>query len=174
MGFFFVFTYFSIIPYSSPLYFVLFLIISILLIAIFFIDFQQGIIPNSLVVLFTIVVLLLLVLYHQSSILYYFLSGVGAFLFFLLIFLITKGKGMGFGDVKLVFPIGLFLGYPLIFVGLYSAFLTGAVVSIILILAGKKKFRGDSIPFGPFLVLGLFLAYFWGGKVVELFRGLLY
>jgi prepilin signal peptidase PulO-like enzyme (type II secretory pathway) len=73
---------------------------------------------------------------------------------------------MGFGDVKYAFFMGLLLGYPVIIVGLYTAFLTGALVGVILIIAKKRKF-GQIIPFGPFLVLGTVVAMFWGNQLLN-------
>lgn len=127
-------------------------------IAIFFSDLKYGIIPDKIVYP---AVAVSLIFNLQFQILPYFLSALGAFLFFLILILATKGKGMGIGDLKLVFLMGLFLGFPKIILALYLAFLTGAVVSIILILCGVKKLRGSKIPFGPFLVLGTFLALFY-------------
>lgn len=84
--------------------------------------------------------------------------------FFWLLIIITKGKGMGGGDVKLGAFIGLMLGYPLSLVSLMSAFILGAIASLFLI-AFKKKHFGQAIPFGPFLVLGSLVALFWGEKI---------
>jgi leader peptidase (prepilin peptidase)/N-methyltransferase len=95
------------------------------------------------------------------------LSGFGAAGFFWLLVLITRGKGMGWGDVKLAGLMGLFLGYPQIIVALYLAFLTGATAGVILILLGKKKFKSQ-ISFGPFLVGSTFIAWFWGEKIWHL------
>jgi len=80
--------------------------------------------------------------------------------------LLTKGRGMGFGDVKLAFLMGLILGFPKIIPALYFAFLTGALVSVILILAKKKKF-GQTIPFGPFLVGGTIFSLFYGNEAIK-------
>lgn len=86
-------------------------------------------------------------------------------LFFLLSRLKIRGQqAMGFGDVELVFLMGLFLGWPKILLALYAAFLTGAALGVILILRGKKKLQ-SAIPFGPFLIAGTFLAYF-GGEII--------
>jgi len=98
-----------------------------------------------------------------------FLGGVllvalGAAGFFYFLVLVTKGRGMGMGDVKLVFLMGFLLGWPKIMVAIYLAFLTGAIIGVILILIGKKKF-GQTIPFGPFLVTGTIIALFWGEKI---------
>lgn len=77
---------------------------------------------------------------------------------------------MGFGDVKLSFLMGLVLGFPGVVIALYSAFLTGALASIILVVSGKKKIPGGTIPFGPFLVLGMFIALFLGNSIQEILK----
>jgi prepilin signal peptidase PulO-like enzyme (type II secretory pathway) len=96
--------------------------------------------------------------------------GVLAFLFFLVIalgFKFVRGKdGMGGGDIKLAFVLGLFLGFPNIILALYLAFLTGAIVGIILILWKKKNLRNTSLPFGPFLILGALICLFFGNLIL--------
>lgn len=138
------------------------------LIAIFFADLRYGIIPDKIVYPLIVLSLVYLLLIHYSLFITHFLSAFGAFAFLLLLFLITRGRGMGFGDVKLAFLIGLFLGFPKIVIVLYVAFLTGAAVSLILVLWGKKKFSGGTIPFGPFLVFGAFVAFFAGKELLRL------
>lgn len=86
--------------------------------------------------------------------------------FFYGLILITKGKGMGGGDVSLGAFIGLGLGFPASLLAVMSAFLFGAIYSIILILLGKKHF-GQNIAFGPFLVIGSLTALFWGSKILD-------
>ncbi|OGK36863.1 hypothetical protein A3F03_00750 [Candidatus Roizmanbacteria bacterium RIFCSPHIGHO2_12_FULL_41_11] len=97
-----------------------------------------------------------------------FLSALGSFAFFLILYLITRGKGMGFGDVKLAFLLGIILGFPKIIAAFYLAFLTGAIVGSILIVWGKKKLKGGTIPFGPFLIIGAVLSLFFGEKIIRL------
>ena len=139
------------------------------LIVIFFTDLKYGIIPDKVIYPAVAIASLFLIANHQSPVANRVFSAIGAFLFFLLIFLVTRGRGMGFGDVKLAFLIGLILGFPKIVVSLYVAFLTGALVSIILILGKKKKFKGSTIPFGPFLAIGTLIALFWGDVVLQRF-----
>ncbi len=86
--------------------------------------------------------------------------------FFWGLIIITKGKGMGGGDVKLGAFMGLMLGFPQALIALILSFLTGAVFSIILIIFGKKSF-GQVIPFGPFLVLGSLIVLFWGQEILN-------
>ena len=74
---------------------------------------------------------------------------------------------MGFGDVRLAFILGLFLGwldpYPYghVFLGLFLGFALGSVVGLAL-MALRLRTRKDHIPFGPFLAGGTVLAIFVG------------
>lgn len=87
-------------------------------------------------------------------------------LFFFLLWFFSKGKAMGDGDIYLAALIGLALGYPRTIIAYYAAFLTGAVVGVILILARKKRMRSH-ISFGPFLILGYGIACLVGPQVMQ-------
>lgn len=82
-------------------------------------------------------------------------------LFFLFLILITKGRGMGFGDVKLGFLIGLVNGFPFSIIAIFIGFVLGAFYSIVLMLS-KKKTMKDTIAFGPFLIMGSLLTFLFG------------
>ncbi|HSW96779.1 MAG TPA: prepilin peptidase [Candidatus Saccharimonadales bacterium] len=149
----------SLILLAISLLYTLFILSCFIVITV--IDIKHGIIPN----VFVYPSVILSVGYHLlffSTALPYFLSAIGAGGFFLCLFIITKGRGMGFGDVKLAVLLGFFLGFPYIIIALYIAFLTGALVAFILVLGKKKKFSGGTIPFGPFLIAGALLAFFYG------------
>ena len=75
---------------------------------------------------------------------------------------------MGMGDVKLVFFMGLFLGFPKIIVALFLAFFAGAAIGVILMISGKKTLKSE-IPFGPFLVFGTFLALFFESAIIDFY-----
>lgn len=92
-------------------------------------------------------------------------------LFFWFLIVITKGRGMGFGDVKLGFLIGLFNAWPNNVLAIFLGFFSGALFSLILILFGKKGMK-DTIAFGPFLILGSFVSFFWGSQIVKWYLGL--
>lgn len=100
------------------------------------------------------------------------LAGILAATFFLAIFLLSRGRAMGFGDVKLAFFMGLFLGWPNILVALFFAFTVGAVIGLILILQKKKGMKSE-IPFGPFLITGTFIALLWGKTLVDWYLALI-
>jgi leader peptidase (prepilin peptidase)/N-methyltransferase len=100
---------------------------------------------------------------------------VGSFIlysFFFILHSLFRGRALGGGDVKLAFLVGLITGFPSMIVAVFSAFLTGAIISVILMMLGKKKF-GETIPFGPFLVIGTYVALFWGDDIINWYLRLL-
>lgn len=139
-----------------------YLIIFSLLIIIAFYDLRHKIIPNEFVYAFDI--LAFLTLFQLSTFnlqLSTFLAGMGFFGFFAAIWLLSRGRGMGFGDAKLALGIGWLLGWPKGFYALLVSFWLGALVGIFLIFFYKKSYNiKSSIPFGPFLTLGALLAFF--------------
>ena len=140
------------------------LFIFLVLFAIFVIDIEKQVIPDNLIFFGVFLVTLLLILFSPGSFYYSFFSGLIAASFLLFINIVTKGKGMGLGDVKLAILAGFLLGWPLTVIWLFVAFLTGAIVGIILILGRETSF-GKSIAFGPFLVFSFFLVYIFGDKL---------
>ncbi len=88
--------------------------------------------------------------------------------FFLILVLATGGKGMGGGDIKLGFLVGIVSGWPYALVAVFTSFLTGAAISIILLTIKRKKF-GQAIPFGPFLALATFITLIWGEQIFNLY-----
>jgi prepilin signal peptidase PulO-like enzyme (type II secretory pathway) len=93
-------------------------------------------------------------------------------LFFLTLIVVTKGKGMGAGDVKLGFLIGLITGWPHMIIAIMLGFLTGSVTSLILMLVRRKNMK-SRIPFGPFLILGAILVLFFGDSLFNIYLKLL-
>ncbi len=96
----------------------------------------------------------------------YFWAAAIASGFFLAIFLISGGRWMGFGDVKLAILMGILLGFPNILVGLFLAFFFGAIIGVILMVLNKKGLKSE-IPFGPFLIAGTFIAMFWSQAIIQ-------
>ena len=135
------------------------------LLCIFFIDLWHEIIPDFFVFPLVIVSFFYTFFLQIPFLFNALLSAAVCAGFFLFLYLITKKRGMGKGDIKLSFFIGLLLGWPNAFLALYIAFLTGAFVSLILIIWGKRKLMGGVIPFGPFLVLGTVIALLLGNEI---------
>jgi prepilin signal peptidase PulO-like enzyme (type II secretory pathway) len=94
--------------------------------------------------------------------------GAGLFIWLLTKIKIKGRQAMGEGDALLAVFMGLFLGFPKTIVAFYVAFISGAVIGVGLI-ASKKKKEYSPIPFGPFLIFGTIIAYFWGAKIINLF-----
>jgi len=131
-------------------------------------DWKYMILPDfSTYILIGIAVVMLILGGNENQPLQNILSAVGAGLFLLFLHLITKGKGMGIGDVKLAVFMGLFLGWPQVLVAIYIAFIVGAIVGVLLIMKKKIK-RKSLIPFGPFLILGTITAWWGGEKILKL------
>lgn len=92
-------------------------------------------------------------------------AGVAAFL--LLPSVLTRGRGMGMGDVKLAIALGAFLGAPVV-AGMFVGFVAALVPSIALIVRrGLRSGRRSTIPFGPFLALGGVVGWFWGPALLD-------
>ena len=99
----------------------------------------------------------------------YAILAAGGFLGFLVI--LSREKWMGAGDILLGALMGILLGMPNVLVGLFFAFVLGSIVGLILVFAKKKTLK-DAVPFGPFLVIGTFIALFWGEKLVNWYLGI--
>jgi leader peptidase (prepilin peptidase)/N-methyltransferase len=167
------FTFFQLgsSPFSviQPLFW---LLVGVLFLVICFADVSYYIIPDSAVILLTGIVIgyrTLLVSQHimiGHDFLLSIMSGLFASCFFLSLVLLTKGKGMGFGDVKLIIPLALLQGWPNITVGLFLAFCSGAIVGVMLILAQRAKLK-QVIPFGPYLIFSTFVTLIFGNELLS-------
>jgi len=146
-------------------------ITSCFLIIIFFFDLKHYLIPDKVIYPAIIISIIYLLPNPKFYILNSLYSALGASLFFLFIYLISKGKWMGFGDVKLAFLMGLFLGFPKILVALFLAFSLGAAIGIYLILTKKKTLKSE-VPFAPFLVAGTFSALFFSQNLISWYLNL--
>lgn len=83
------------------------------------------------------------------------------------LYLISKGKWIGLGDVKLGVGLGLILAsWQTAFVGLFLANLIGCVL-VIPGLASKKLKANSEIAFGPLLALGSFISFFVGARIMD-------
>ncbi len=86
--------------------------------------------------------------------------------FFWLLVIMSRGRGMGLGDVKLAAAAGLLLGWPDIVLATMVSFVLGGLLGVGLMLARRKTMR-DRIPFAPLLVLGFALTTFFGAVIVS-------
>lgn len=151
-----------------------YLLIVSVLIVVAVVDFRYYLIPTTFVYTASLVALFYnFIFLSQSAFLEHTVAAFLVALFFLIIILVTRGKGMGQGDIVLGFLIGLVLGYAATAVALFLAFLLGAVVSIGLIAFGKKRF-GQTVPFAPFLISGFFISLYWQAQIIDWYFQVLY
>lgn len=87
-------------------------------------------------------------------------------LFFGSLYVLTRGRGIGFGDVKLGAALGLLFGWPDIALVSMLAFIIGAIISAGLILTRKKTIK-DALPFAPFAALAAGIVFFWGFNIIN-------
>ena len=97
--------------------------------------------------------------------LYAFYGGLIIFLFFAIQILISQGRWMGGGDLRLGAFMGVILGIKLGLVALFLSYIIGSIVSIGLLCLHKKGLK-SAIPFGPFLSAGMLIALFFGEAIV--------
>jgi leader peptidase (prepilin peptidase)/N-methyltransferase len=142
------------------------LVLVLLLVPITLIDLDHRIIPNKLTLLGAVLAPAILAFTAPDAIPEHLIAAAGAGGFFLLAAL-AYPRGMGMGDVKLAFVLGLFLGravVPALFVALVAGSLVGAAI---MARKGAAEGRKTAVPFGPFLALGGVVALFAGDALVD-------
>jgi prepilin signal peptidase PulO-like enzyme (type II secretory pathway) len=86
--------------------------------------------------------------------------------FFLAQFMISKGRWIGGGDVRLGVLMGVWLGWPVVLAALVLAYISGSIVGLLL-MATKKKTLGSAIPFGTYLSASTLVCLLWGEAIVR-------
>jgi len=82
-----------------------------------------------------------------------------------LVYVLSRG-GMGFGDVKFAGVLGIWTGFPGIFVTLYLAFLIGGAAALLLCVMRKADMK-SRIPFGPCLSVGAVLSFLYSSRILD-------
>jgi prepilin signal peptidase PulO-like enzyme (type II secretory pathway) len=92
--------------------------------------------------------------------------------FFLILYLLSQGRWLGFGDVKLGILLGLVLGWPKILVALFLAYLIGGIIGVGLVISKKKKLKSE-VPFAPILITATFITLFFGNQIIHWYLNLI-
>ena len=87
-----------------------------------------------------------------------------------ILYLLTGGRAIGGGDIKLMFACGLILGWKLILLAFFLGCIIGSVVHIIRMSVKKA---GRMLAMGPYLSAGIFLAALWGNAWINWYLSLL-
>ncbi|MEI6396650.1 MAG: prepilin peptidase [Candidatus Taylorbacteria bacterium] len=168
-----IFFVFPPISYFASIATIIQIIIGCLLLVIVIYDIKHKIIPDQLSYTFSAFALASLFiggasLWHIPTY-WQLLAGPIIALPFVLLWLVSRGNWMGLGDGKLMLGIGWLLGINGGVNAVVLAFWIGAVVSVVWLLYTHKKFKPRTeIPFGPYLVLGLYLVLLFKITVIDL------
>jgi leader peptidase (prepilin peptidase)/N-methyltransferase len=138
------------------------------LIVITMIDLDLQIIPDRLVAALGILGLLYVffIRFPQYGVSTLYNSAIGFViggLFFLLIAIVSNG-GMGGGDIKLMAVLGLWFGWQKLLVLMFLTFISGAIISVFLLMKAKKM--KDGIPFGPFIAFAAYIVSIFGSGII--------
>jgi len=139
----------------SQIYFFLFQVsISMAFIALFFIDLDHKLLPDSInLYLGSILLAYSAFQYSWKYMLLGFLIGGGFPLLITWLFYKLRGKiGLGGGDIKLWAALGIYLGPVDVVHNIFLSCLLGAIVGLSMI-AGKVINKENAIPFGPFILI---------------------
>ena len=84
----------------------------------------------------------------------------------------SRGQWLGAGDIRIVAIMGLLLEPKQLIVALFLSYLVGAVYGVYVLKRSKKK-RGVRVPFGPFLIIGLYIGLICGNAIANWYIGFL-
>jgi leader peptidase (prepilin peptidase)/N-methyltransferase len=163
-------------------------VLSALLVVVSAYDLDHFIIPDQLTAAILGVVLVLSTyerwqLASVESIIIDVALALGGSMFLYLLWFVSKGKWLGFGDVKLALPLGLWVGGSAVFTFIVVSFWVGAAISLLLLVwqwyrnRGQSSFRNlkkrltmkSAVPFAPFLILAAWITYTCDFSVLAIF-----
>jgi len=158
---------------NSLISFVFLCIVASLLMVLTVYDIKHKIIPNKIV--YTFIGLSLLSIVWKTMTIPGFMPGetvAAGFILatpFFLLWYFSKGKFMGFGDVKLMLGIGWLLGISMGTMALLFSFWVGGIVGLFLLALTSHYSMKSQVPFAPFLIVGMFIAGVWNITVQSFF-----
>jgi prepilin signal peptidase PulO-like enzyme (type II secretory pathway) len=167
-----IFITFPPVSYLTGFQTFMYVIMTCLLLVMSVYDIKHKIIPDQFVYVFAFVALLSLFVggsswWHVPSY-WALIAGPLMSLPFAFLWLISRGKWMGFGDAKLMLGIGWILGISGGINAVVLAFWIAAAVSVIWLFITYKKFKpGTEVPFGPYLMLGMYLVLLFHIQVLD-------
>lgn len=140
----------------------LFALLTSSLIVLSVIDFRTYEIPVGINI-FILILGIVRVIFDLNHITNYVLGFVSVAGFLLILYLLTKGKGIGGGDIKLMAGVGLLLGYKLAIL----SFILGCIIGSVIHIIRMKRMGADRIlAFGPYLSLGIFITMLYGDQII--------
>lgn len=168
------FMYFPPVDAFTSIRLGIYLIITCILLVTALYDMKHKILPDALVFTFAGIALAQLFITPELTFkipdMYALLAGPILAAPFALLWAVSKGRWMGLGDAKLMLGIGWLLGIMSGISAIILAFWIGAVVSVIWMYVVLRKFKSHyEIPFGPYLILGMYLVLLFNIHVISFF-----
>ena len=155
--------------------FVIWLVAGVVLAILFAYDTKWYLLPDRLTAILTCLGLVTVAIVAMQSVspLLTILNAVAAVGvlsgIYLILYKVSQGRWIGFGDIKLNVGLALLLGdWQLAIVALFLANLIGCLVVIPFMIAGKLK-RTSHVPFGPLLIAGMIVSFFIGPMLIEFY-----
>ena len=133
-------------------------------------DIAYMLIPNKILLFFLPLVIIGRIISPLDPIWDSIVGAVVGFAILLLIAIVSKG-GMGGGDIKLFFLLGLVLGTYNTLLTLFLASVIGMVVGIV-VLTVRGQGRKTPVPFGPSIALAAMIVYFYGQSMIDWYMNL--
>ncbi|MBI2674223.1 MAG: prepilin peptidase [Candidatus Yanofskybacteria bacterium] len=149
-----------------------------LLILIIFLDVRYLIIPDKILILLAVAIVLRLNLNTTINITDFYrlftvslsnslIFALGLTAFFGILYIVSKGRWLGLGDIKLIFLMGFLLGYPMGYLAVVAAVWLAAIFSVILIIQ-KKATAKTEIPFGSFLSIATIIFIIFNNELQKI------
>lgn len=171
--------------FNFPTLSILWILFFLTLLLVFLVDMRLSIIPDEANIFLMALAILLLSAHGglpfsgsygglfglQGNVwLNHIFAAIAGGAFFGLLILVTKGRGMGLGDLKLIIPLGFLFGWPAIIFLAAAAFILGAAYGVYAIWIRGKNMK-SAVPFGPFIVAAAALVFFFGSPAIDAYFG---
>jgi len=161
-AFLFVFSYRHFgLEYSSLLAFG----VTVVLLAISFIDYDTQEIPDSLIIVIALFAIAAIWVFPEVSLLDRVIGVATISVPMLIVTLLINGA-FGGGDIKLIAACGFLLGWQATLLAFFFALILGGSFAVFLILSGRRE-RGEHMVFGPAICAGVAVSLFYGNEIIS-------
>jgi len=143
--------------------------IVLLLVLVVFLDILYFTIPDKILILIAASAIMLRFNLNMTDFYWLLISALGLTAFFAILFLVSKGRWIGLGDIKLIFLIGFLLGYPTGYLSIVAAVWLATIFSAILLIQ-KKATAKTEIPFGSFLSVSTIIFIIFSNELQKISR----
>ena len=140
------------------------LVVLFVLVSLFFFDLKWQLLPDVFTYGLSAIVLARLIGLRPDLLVNSVATALLLTAAFFLLYTLTRGRGIGFGDVKLAFAIGLLFGYPGAIGVTLAAIWAGALWGVGLMVSGRATMK-TALPFGSFWTAAAIVTVIWPGPL---------